>query len=328
MAALLAGSLVFSGGLAQAEPDEPPPVPDISDVYKHKEASDSKDPVAALLILGLDTSGSMTDEEMAIEFQSTAYAVNTELFRNLIKYKSGEKSIALTVIDFDDSAQVRLGWVDIRGDEINDKPYKDCDSVQDIAEKALCLKDSSVTPDKLDRIANEIANLSRRGRGGTQIATAMDLAQQMFLAAPWKPLERRVLDIFGDGTSGYVPVEISRDELTALGVTINGFAIANEVSSLDGWYKQYVRSQEIIRGPDGIYSQEGQVWVVARDMKRSGNSKELKNVFYEEVAKGMRQKLSVEYAGVFEYFRALARLDMKPDFPLPEGLKPPAPKQG
>ena len=237
--------------------------------------------------------------------KATAHGVNSELFRNVIKYKSGNKSVAISVIDFDDDAFVRIGWVDIRGHEINDKPYHPGEEI------------TSKAPDKLDMLAREIENLSRRSWGGTEIHKALELSQKMFIASPWQTMERRVVDVFGDGSDSYILVADRRDRLAEMGVTVNGFAIANEDQSLPQWYGDYVRTVTETKGPDGLYSQPGQVWVVARDMQQFNNSSSTLKSFFGEVARGMRQKISVEVGGLDNYYRTLARLNRMPDFPLP-----------
>ena len=315
--ALLVGALSMGGHSVFADGSQSAPDPDLAKIYRHETlASNSTEPVGVQLVLALDTSGSMTEEELAIEFQATATALNSEMFRNVIKYKSGTKSVAIAVVDFNSYAEVRVGWSDIRGAEINDKPYKDCGKEKNSTAIMACLKESSLKPDKLDALAQEVATLRRRGRGGTAIDSAMERARKLYLVCPWAVTERRVLDIFGDGESFGLEEE-ERDKLAAMGVTINGFAIVNENQGLAEWYSDNVRTVKETEGPDGLYSQPGKVWVVARDMKESNNSQSTLKSFFGEVSRGMRQKISVEVAGIMDYHRMLARLNLKPDFPLP-----------
>lgn len=305
-ASMLAGSLMFGATLASAQNKDAEKVK-ISEIYKHETlASDSTEPVGIQLVLALDTSGSMSEEEFSIELQATADALNSEIVRNVIKYKTGDKSIAVAVVDFDDVAEVRIKWVDIRAKDINDKPYQPG------------AKRSSDKPDKLDKLAMEIVTMTRRGIGGTSINTALDLSGKLFLASPWKVTERRVVDVFGDGSSFGGNLQASRDNLAALGVTINGFAIINEETDLDEYFRRNLVTQAFTLGPDGIKSEPGRVWAVARNLQASNNDIAGLSAFFGEVARGMRQKISVEVAGLENYRYALVRLNVVPDFPLPE----------
>lgn len=281
-------------------------------IYAHeKHASDSTDPVGVQLILAMDTSGSMTDEEFAIELKATAIALNSELFRNAIKYKAGEQSVAVAVIDFNAFAMLRIAWVDIRGKEINDKPYNPADPLN-----------SSLAPDKLDKLADEIMFMPRRGAAGTVIGAALDLSHSLFLGSPWKPAEggKRVLDVFGDGSSSPAAVVSGRNRLERIGVTINGFAIVNEESDLEKYFENYLVSKRFVKSKDGFYSEPGRVWAVARNLKATGNEDTELKSFFGEVSRAMKQKITVEVAGLDGYRRTLARLERLPAFPLPEPL--------
>lgn len=289
-------------------------------------APSSSNPVGTQLILAMDTSISMTDPELGIALSATAAALNSKQFRNVIKYRSslnpGENSLALALIEFDGNAQVRIPWVDIRGDQINDKPYKDCDSLQSQPERFQCRKESSAFPDKLDQLSNTVQNLPRLSQGSTSIHRAMDLSFELFLSCPWKVTSMRVLDIFGDGDSEIWMMKKSQARLRGLGVTVNGFAIENENRFLRGFFEKNVVTQGYAEGLGGIYSQPGRVWAVARNMQDSDNGDDVIKPFFAEVTRGMTQKLSIEFAGVTEYERMLARLDIEPGFPIPKPVAP------
>ena len=266
-------------------------------------------PVGIQLVLAMDTSSSMTDEEFKIELQATAAALNSRELRSAIKYKYGENSVAIAVIDFDDTARVRIPWEDIRGKEINENPYKPGEEY------------TSEAPDELDMLANQIASLPRQGYGGTMIQSATNLSKDMFLSCPWEVKEKRVLDVFGDGSSnsGTEDLEASRDVLATMGVTINGFAIVNDEQNLEQYYKNHlVTYKTTVANPEGILSSPGRVWAVARSLKANNNETATLMSFFGEVTKGMKQKINVEVADVEEYDRTLARLGKERDFPLPQ----------
>ena len=78
------------------------------------------------------------------------------------------------------------------------------------------------------------------------------------------------------------------------------------------------------KSPDGIYSQPGRVWALARNMPdmKKDDTPGLK-AYYNDVVRGMTQKITVEVAGVEGYKKALARLGMKMPFPVPEPVSGP-----
>ncbi len=278
------------------------------DTYRHKTlASNSTEPVGVQLVLAMDTSGSMSYEEFAIELQATATALNSELFRNAIKYKAGEQSVAIAVIDFDHVANVRVKWVDIRGKDINDKPYNPDDPLN-----------SSLAPDKLDALSQEVLTIWRQSEGGTVIGKALNLSKSLFLWSPWGLAEggKRVLDVFGDGASAY-DVRPRRDELAALGITINGFAIVNDEPDLEKYFEEFLVTNFFIKSPDGFYSEPGRVWAVARNLKEEDNDEAELASFFGEVTRAMKQKITFEVAGLEGYYRTLAKLKRVPMFSLP-----------
>lgn len=274
--------------------------------YRHPRlASGSTEPVGVQLVLAMDTSGSMNNEEFEIELTATALALNSELVRNAIKYKGGDNSIAVALIDFDTFAQVRVPWVDIRGDDISDKPCEADNPYED---------DSC---DTLDKLAFDIANLPRHRSGGTFISEAMELAGKLFLAAPWTVTEKRVLDLFGDGSSSSFEIKREREKLAALGVTINGFAIVNDEPTLDRFFREHLVTREFVESPDGIYSEYGRVWAVARNTPVNRENAAGLTAYFNDVTEGMKQKISVEVAGVEKYQEILEKLNEDAPIPVP-----------
>ncbi len=225
-------------------------------IYRHESlASANLDPVSIALVIGFDSSISMDDDEFYIQTSGAAQAINSERFRQALKYKPGNNDMAIAFLDFDDRAFIRVPWVDIRGDEINDKPYRPGDPAN-----------SSAEPDKLDMLALEILNLTRLRNGGTQYAPAFGRARKLFSGNPWEVTERRIFDMFSDGIS-FVPFHISKGKLAPMGVTINGFAILNKKSGddMESYLSNGVVSKDYESGEDGIWAEPGRVWVVADD---------------------------------------------------------------
>ncbi len=257
-AGLLAGGLLASQPAMAGNPhvDDSSSVEfkEAETIYRHESlASANLDPVSIALVIGFDTSISMDDSEFYIQTSGAAQAINSERFRQALKYKSDNNDMAMAFLDFDGRAVIRVPWVDIRGDEINDKPYRPGDPAN-----------SSAEPDKLDMLALEILNLTRLRNGGTQYAPAFGRARKLFSGNPWEVTERRIFDMFSDGKST-VSANFARNKLTAMGVTINGFAIINNNSDLDTYLSDNVVSKDYESGEDGIWAEPGRVWVVADD---------------------------------------------------------------
>ncbi len=103
-----------------------------------------------------------------------------------------------------------------------------------------------------------------------------------------------------------------------MGVTVNGFTIVNEEPDLDEFFRQHVVTQEFYEAAGGFTSMPGRVWAVARNIEDKKDEIKSLTAFFAEVTKGMTQKLSVEVAGLENYNRALASLNLQPGFPLPE----------
>ena len=268
-------------------------------VFRHPSLASSSDQIVGTqLVLAMDTSGSMDTFDFELQLEATARALNSEMVRNAIKYRTGERSVAIAVIDFDSAARLRIAWVDIRGDEINDRPY-DPDNPQR----------SSAAPDRLDLLANEIMTLPRRGNGGTNITTAINLSRNLFLQSPWGIDTRfgeRVLDVFGDGTSTG-SLTAARDNFEKIGGTINGFAIVNEDQDLDAYFRRELVTDSRVRSEDGITSEYGRVWAITPTTP-SASDEDGRQAYISRVVRGMTQKISIEIAGIQDYYRIYASL--------------------
>lgn len=300
--------------------------------YAHPTlASNSTEPVAIQLGLAMDTSGSMSNEEYALQLRATAHALNSRVVRSVIKSRG---SVGLFVVDFGSSSRVRIPWVDIRAEDINDYPNQNMGYRSYYGEEIRL----SAQPDVLDRFVQEILALPRLESGSTRIWTAMQQSQLMFENAPWMPTEGRVLDIFGDGTPDSQSItDAKRAALAGIGVTINGFAIVNDVPTLEENYKKNVVTQTFNEGSCFSYSFSndntekwcidtipGRVWAMARNVEETGNTTGGVLAFYDDVTSAMRQKISVEIAGLDEYLRILAETEAKPVGTVPTQVREPS----
>lgn len=292
-------------------------------------ASESNEPVTMQLGLAMDTSASMSDEEYALQLRATAHALNSRLVRSAIRYRG---SVSIFVIDFGTTARLRMGWVDLRAEDLNEYPHYNMGYTGQYGEDVR-LSDS---PDKLDMLVQEILSMPRLESGSTRIWTGMQLSEEMFSNAPWIPIEGRVLDIFGDGTpDDQGTTNVMRQRLADIGVTINGFAIVNDVPTLEENYQRNVVTLQNQTGQcfsytfnQGSYGEArheewcietipGRVWAMARNVESRGNGAGNVLAFYDEVTMAMKQKISVELAGLEGYMQILAELEQDPELPVP-----------
>jgi hypothetical protein len=235
-----------------------------------------------LLVLAMDSSGSMSDEEWRIQLRATAAALVSTQVRSTIRCKSGDRSVAIAVVDFADQPRIRIPWVDLR--------------------PKSCSEPDPEFDRKIELLAAEIAQLERRESGSTHIGNMLNYTLSVFQNAPWKPTERRVLDVSGDGSNnGGIPTEPARQALMDFGVTINGIAIVNDDAVLDQYYRREIISNTFRRASDSrSAAMQGQVWVVARNMQSTGNSAMTLYTFGQDVENALKQKISMEVAGIYD----------------------------
>lgn len=251
--------------------------------YRHPTlASRSDEDVGVLLVLAMDASGSMSNEEWRIQVEATAAALLSTQVRSTIRCKSGDRSVAISVVDFSDQPQMRIPWVDLR--------------------PTSCSGPDPEFDHKLEMLATEIARLERSSSGSTHIGNMLQYSLQMFINAPWKPTERRVLDVSGDGTNnGGIPIEPGRQALMDYGVTINGIAIVNDEPRLADYFRENLVSNEFRRSADRrSAATQGHVWVVAENMRSSGNGAMVLYTLSQRVENALKQKISMEVSGVYD----------------------------
>ncbi|MBU0800440.1 MAG: DUF1194 domain-containing protein [Alphaproteobacteria bacterium] len=251
--------------------------------YRHPTlASQSDEDVGVLLVLAMDASGSMSNEEWRIQVEATAAALLSTQVRSTIRCKSGDASVAISVVDFSDQPNIRIPWVDLR--------------------PRSCTGPDPEFDHKLELLATEIARLERSSSGSTHIGNMLQYTLQMYVNAPWKPTERRVLDVSGDGdNNGGVAMEPGRQALMDYGVTINGIAIVNDDPDLENTFRENLVSNEFRRSPDRrSASTQGHVWVVAENLRSTGNGAMVLYTLSQRVESALTQKISMEVAGIYD----------------------------
>jgi len=170
------------------------------------------DAVDVELVLGVDSSSSVSMDEYYLQLQGYAAA-----FRHpdLLKAIRSGTHQAIAVVLFE--------WSGERQQAVNFEWRR--------------LDDAA----SLEAFAAELENGPRLVIGGeTAIGNAIDFALQRFADCPFDG-GRRVIDISGDGASNRGRrVTAARDDAVFQGVTINGLAVLHEEPNLDIYYRQNV----------------------------------------------------------------------------------------
>lgn len=178
------------------------------------------------LVLAIDVSRSMDDEELELQRQGYAGAFLHPAIVAAIRGGALGR-IAVTMVEWAGASYQRVivPWTVIR----------DADGSAAFAEAILA------TP--------------KQSFNWTSISGAIDFSRSLFGAGGQRGT-RRVIDISGDGVNNNGrPAPLARDEAVALGITINGLAIINDRPGPGGWRSfsqqpldQHYREQ-VIGGP-------------------------------------------------------------------------------
>ena len=168
--------------------------------------------VDLLLVVAIDVSGSVDRREFRLQRDGLATAFRHRAVVDAIR-SGGAHGIAVTVVQWSgrDQQHVSVPWTVVRG-----------------AEDAV-------------RLADRVNKIERRFyKGITHISGMINLGVQLTYAAPFAAA-RRVIDVSGDGIDNvdYTPHR-ARDTAVALGVTVNGLAILNEIPDLGVYYRATV----------------------------------------------------------------------------------------
>jgi hypothetical protein len=174
------------------------------------------EPVDLALVLAVDVSRSINDDEFQLQRQGYAAALTSR--RVLQAIQSGPlRAVAVTFVEWstDNEQRVVVDWTVIKDGET------------------------------AGTVAQAIQEAPRSYSGRTSISAAIDFAVQDFARAGVEAT-RRIIDVSGDGTNNSGrPVTVARDAAVAAGVTVNALAIINEHP--EGGFAQYH-----VRPPEGL----------------------------------------------------------------------------
>jgi hypothetical protein len=180
-------------------------------------AQGPKTAVDLALVLSVDISGSMDEEEQDIQRQGYVDAFKHSAVVNAIRNGGSSGRIAVAYLEWSEDASVVVDWTIISN-----------------------AKDAAAFAEKLRA---EPLNRGRR----TSISLGLSAAKDLLDAAPVNAF-RKVIDISGDGANNSgEPVEAVRDRLVADGVIINGLPLTlkpprpNDPQDMEVYYKDCVK---------------------------------------------------------------------------------------
>jgi hypothetical protein len=153
-------------------------------------------PVDVELVLAVDISYSMDPEEQALQREGYIAAITSNDFMQALKQGMHGK-VAVTYFEWAGQSEQRIvvPWRIIEG------------------------------PESADAFAGEIARAPMRRAARTSISGALLFGAYLFDGSGYRGL-RRVIDVSGDGTNNNGPlVALTRDDVLAKGITINGLPI-------------------------------------------------------------------------------------------------------
>jgi hypothetical protein len=183
------------------------------------QEGDSRPTVDIELILAVDVSYSMDLDELAVQREGYAEAIQSKEFLQALK-KLPNGKVAVTYFEWaaSNDQKIIIPWRVIDG------------------------------PESADAVADEILKTPVRRASRTSISGAIYFAMPLFDQDPYRGL-RRVIDISGDGPNNNgAPVTGARDEALSKGITINGLPImvkepsysTMDIDNLDDYYEDCV----------------------------------------------------------------------------------------
>jgi len=176
-------------------------------------------PVGTALVLLIDVSGSVDNEEYELQKQGVASAFRDPAVVKAV-WNQPYGRMAVTVVEWSDSANVLIPWT--------------------------VLEDERTT----HHFSALLDAATRTSRGSTALGAALAFATDLFESCSCQPM-RRVVDVSGDGVnnSGPLSAAAARDIAVSRGVVVNGLPITGDGSDI-GLYDHY---QSEVKGGQGAF---------------------------------------------------------------------------
>lgn len=172
----------------------------------------AQDLVDLELMLAIDTSSSINKEEYHLQIEGLAQGFRHPAVIAAIA-AAGNRGIAVAVVQ----------WAE-EDDQVLVLPWSKVDDAG-----------------SAEALAQRIETIERRIPGGaTAISSALEFSIRAIEGNAFDGL-RRVIDLSGDGRANHGPLPAQgRDRAVALGITVNGLAILNEIPMLDRYFEHNV----------------------------------------------------------------------------------------
>lgn len=166
--------------------------------------------VDTALVLAVDVSGSVDEKRYRLQLDGIADALDDPGVQRAM-LGGGSVPMLITLVLWADRARVALPWTRL------------------------------ASPDDASAFAGRIRVLPRMSGDFTCLATMLSFVADRVLPAMPAPARQIVVDVSGDGSDNCNPKEPTptrRDELVALGATINGLPIreGRETDTIEAWY--------------------------------------------------------------------------------------------
>lgn len=174
--------------------------------------------VDVALVLALDVSGSVTEDNWRTQRDGVANAVNSDQFAQAVR-RGQIGRVAIAVVQWGTAPRLVVGWRVVE------------------------------TAGETKALAAEMRSMRRAEAGGTCLGTALKMITAELMA--WEDLAtRRIIDVSGDGASNCGPdLAVIRKATLSSGITINGLPIVTPVEpKVAEWYEE-----NVIGGP-GAFS--------------------------------------------------------------------------
>jgi hypothetical protein len=178
---------------------------------RHHLRNAAVEAVDIALVLAVDSSGSISSEDLALQFRGYAQAITSNVFMNAVR-SGRHRRIALSFVTWSSAR---------RHDQV--VPWTLVDGTS-----------------AAHQFAGMLLQVPGPVPGFTSISGAIDFARQL-LAGCGYAADRQVIDVSGDGTNNDGrPVTEARDEAIAAGIAINGLPIVRSEPDIATYYSQNV----------------------------------------------------------------------------------------
>lgn len=191
-------------------------------------------PVDVALVLAVDVSRSIDDEEFQLQRRGYAQAFRHPSVLGAIRAtRSGAIYVSFVEWAGSDFQRVVIPWTRVSDEE------------------------------SADLFAERVLQEPRSFWGWTSISGAIDYSARYFRQLPDEAL-RKVIDVSGDGVNNSGrPSELARDEAVAQGIVINGLVIMNDNPTPGGWRGPQVPLDQFYR--DSVIGGPGAFMVAIDD---------------------------------------------------------------